>query len=40
MGFQKSIDGYDKFIIFWNTGIKFLWGLVHRIFLKEVHGLP
>jgi len=39
MEFQKNISGYDKFIIFWNTGIKFIRGLVHRIFLKEVHGL-
>lgn len=39
MEFQKRIGGYDKFIIFWNAGIKVLRGLVRRIFLKEVHGL-
>lgn len=39
MEFQKSISGYDKFIILWNTGIKFLRGGIHRIFLKEVHGM-
>lgn len=39
MDFQKSISRYDKIIVFWNTCIKFLRGLVHRIFLKEVHGV-
>lgn len=39
MAFQKKISSYDKALILWRTGIKFLRGLRKRIFLKKVKGL-
>ena len=39
MAFNQKIRKMDKFIILYNTGIKFLRGLWYRIFMKKAKGL-
>lgn len=36
---NHNIGGFDKFIIYYRTGVKVLRGLFYRLFLKEAHGL-
>lgn len=36
---NKETSNYDKLIILWNTGKKFIRGLFIRVFLKKVKGL-
>ena len=36
---NHNISGFDKFIIYYRTGVKVLRGLFYRLFLKEAHGL-
>lgn len=39
MAFCEELSGKDKCIILFHTGLKFLRGLWHRLFLKQTRGL-